>query len=259
MNTLKQVLTDVKGGDSKEIRIIVLGKTGAGKSELINSIIDLGKAVAEEGADVERCTGAVRLYQCSDVIPGVNITVIDTPGLQDIHQQEQSYIQEMKSKCQEVSLILYCMKMTDCRLTNDDKVAMQKLHQAFGPKFWERIVSVLTFANNEDCSRRMDIDEPEPDPEPPFENEEAWALIMRKRFANRIEHRSKAINAFLKDTFYINSIPFSVAGTYKRSFKNRKPMVLPDRENWLGHFLSLCCQKIKDEHKFTKLSLNDSK
>uniref|UniRef100_A0A1X7TGQ1 Caspase family p20 domain-containing protein n=1 Tax=Amphimedon queenslandica TaxID=400682 RepID=A0A1X7TGQ1_AMPQE len=257
MNTLKQVLTDAKVGYSKDIQIVVLGKTGAGKSALINSIIDLEKEIAEESAHVEQCTDTVRLYRCSNIIPGVNVTVVDTPGLQDIHQQEQWYIQEMKSKCQEVTLILYCMKMTDRRLTNDDKVAMLKFHQAFGPKFWERVVFVLTFANQENCSKKDKRDEPEPEPEPPFEDEEAWALIMRKRFTNRINHRSKAMNSFLKDTFCIDDVPFSVAGTYKSSFHNCKPMVLPDRENWLVDLLSLCCHEIKEEHKFTKLSLND--
>uniref|UniRef100_A0A1X7U0R6 AIG1-type G domain-containing protein n=1 Tax=Amphimedon queenslandica TaxID=400682 RepID=A0A1X7U0R6_AMPQE len=256
MKTLKQVLTDAKVEYTKDIQIIVLGKTGAGKSALINSIIDLERIVAKEGADTEPCTGTVRLYQCSNVIPGVNVTIIDTPGLQDIHQKEQWYIQQMKSKCQEVTLILYCMKMTDRRLTNDYIVAMKKLHQAFGPKFWERVVFVLTFANKEDCDERIDIDEPESDSEPPDDDDEAWAEITRKRFTHRIEHRSKAINVFLKDTFHINDVPFSVAGTYKSHRKNRKPMVLPDRENWVVHFLSLCSHEIKEKHKFTKFSLN---
>ena len=257
MNALRRVLTDAKVGDSKDIRIIVLGKTGHGKSALINSIIE--KEIAVEGAHMERTTDAVQLYQCPDVIPGVNVTVIDTPGLQDIQQQEQSYIQEMKSKCQEVTLILYCMKMTDHRLTNDDKVAMLKFHQAFGPKFWERVVFVLTFANEENCNIRDSRDKPEPDPEPPYDDEEAWAVIIKKRFSNRIQYRSQAMNAILKDTFHIDDVPFSVAGTYKPSRDNRRPMVLPDRENWLVDLLSLCCHEIKEKHKFTKLNLNNSK
>uniref|UniRef100_A0A1X7TD21 AIG1-type G domain-containing protein n=1 Tax=Amphimedon queenslandica TaxID=400682 RepID=A0A1X7TD21_AMPQE len=262
MNTLKQVLTDAKVGYSKDIQIVVLGKTGAGKSALINSIIDLEKEIAEESAHVEQCTDTVRLYRCSNIIPGVNVTVVDTPGLQGIHQQEQLYIQEMKSKCQEVTLILYCMNMTDRRLTNDDLGAMKKLHQAFGSKFLERVVFVLTFANKEDCNKRIDnIDEPEPDPEPLDDDEEAWALIVRKRFTNRIKCRSKAINASLNDIFHVKNVPFSVAGTYKSQHNNREPtcMALPDRENWLVDFLSLCCHEIKEKHKFTKFGLNDSK
>ena len=120
MKTMKQALLNAKiGGLAKDIQIVVVGKTGTGKSALINSIIDLKRGIAREGGGVDRCSEAVRKYYCSNVVPGVNVTVIDTPGLQDIHQQEQSYIQEMRSKCGEVTLVLYCMKMSDHRLSND--------------------------------------------------------------------------------------------------------------------------------------------
>ena len=258
MKTMKQALENAKiDGPSKDIQIIVVGKTGAGKSALINSIIDLKKEIAKEGGGVDRCSEAVQKYYCSNVVPGVNVTVIDTPGLQDIHQQEQSYIQEMKSKCGEVTLVLYCMKMTDCRLTNDDNNAMQKLYHAFGPKFWERVVFVLTFANDENCERRDSRDEQ--DPEPPYEDEVAWKKLIKKRFNNRILHRNKAVNGFLERNFSIKGIPFSVAGTCKPSFTVQNPMSLPDRDNWLLDFLTLCCNEIKEKHRFSKLNLNYSK
>ena len=151
------------------------------------------------------------------------------------------------------------MKMTDRRLTNDDIVAMKKLHQAFGPKFWERVMFVLTFANEENCSKKDDRDQPESEPKPSYKDKEAWHKIKKTRFTNRIKHRSKAINTFLRGTFHINDVPFSVAGAYEGNFDNPSPMVLPDRENWLVDFLSLCCHEIKEKHKFTKFSLNDSK
>ena len=257
MKTMKQALESAKiVGPLKDIQIIVVGKTGAGKSALINSIIDLEREIAKEGGGVDRCSEAIRKYYCSDVVPGVNITVIDTPGLQDIHQQDQSYIQEMRSKCRDVTLVLYCMKMNDHRLTNDDNVAMQKLHQAFGPKFLERVVFVLTFANKEDCDQGDSSDEQ--DSEPPYEDVAAWKELNKKRFSNRILHRDKAISSFLESTFSIKRVPFSVAGTYKRSFTVRKPMSLPDRDNWLLDFLTLCCNEIKEKHRLSKLKLNNS-
>ena len=258
MKTMKQALEKANiSGPLNDIQIIVVGKTGTGKSALINSITDLEREIAKEGGGVDRCSEVVRKYYCSNVVPGVNVTVIDTPGLQDIHQQEQSYIQEMKSKCGEVTLVLYCMKMNDLRLTNDDKVAMQKLHEAFGPKFWERVKFVLTFANNERCDQRDDRDEQ--DPEPPYSDEVAWKELIKKRFINRILHREKAINSFLESTFSIKRVPFSVAGTYKPSYMCRNPMSLPDRDNWLLDFLTFCCNEIKEKHRFSKLNLNNSK
>ena len=258
MKTMKQALENAKiGGPSKDIQIIVVGKTGTGKSALINSIIDLKREIAKEGGEINRCSEAVQKYYCSNVVPGVNVTVIDTPGLQDMHEQDQSYIQKMKSKCGEVTLVLYCMKMNDHRLTNDDNNAMQKLYHAFGPKFWERVVFVLTFANNENCEQRDSRDEP--NPEPPYEDEVAWKELIKKRFSNRILHRDKAISSFLESSFSIKRVPFSVAGTYKPNRKVRNPMPLPDRDNWLLDFLTLCCDEIKEKHKFSKLNLNYSK
>ena len=262
MKSMKQVLENARGleegtSNSKDIQIIVVGKTGAGKSALINGIIDLKKEIAREDGGINRCSEAIHKYYCSNVVPGLNVTVIDTPGLQDIHQKEQSYIQEMKSKCGEVTLVLYCMKMSDHRLSNDDNVAMQKLYHAFGPKFWERVVFVLTFANNENCDQRDSRDEQ--DPEPSYEDEGAWMKLIKKRFSNRILHRDKAVNGFLESSFSIKGIPFSVAGTYKRSFTVRNPMSLPDRDNWLLDFLTLCCNEIKEKHRFSKLNLNHSK
>ena len=258
MKTMKQALENAQiGGPAKDIQIIVVGKTGTGKSALINSIIDLEITIARESRRIDRCSKTVQKYYCSNVIPGVNVTFIDTPGLQDIHQQEQSYIQEMKSKCGEVTLVLYCMKMSDHRLTNDDKVAMQKLYQAFGPKFWERVVFVLTFANYERCDQRDSGDEQ--DSEPPYEDDAAWKELIKKRFSNRILHRDKAINSFLESIFSIKRVPFLVAGTYKPSFSCRNPMPLFDRDNWLLDFLALCCNEIKEKHRFSKLNLNNSK
>ena len=258
MKTMKQALLNAKiGGPAKDIQIIVVGKTGTGKSALINSIIGLEMKIAKEGRGINRCTEVVQKYYCSDVVPGVNVTVIDTPGLQDIHQQDQSYIQEMRSNCEEVTLVLYCMKMNDHRLTNDDKVAMQKLHQAFGPEFMERVVFVLTFANKEDCDQGDSSDEQ--DSEPPYEDVAAWKELIKKRFSNRILHRDKAISSFLESIFSIKRVPFLVAGTYKPSYVCPNPMSLPDRDNWLLDFLTFCCNEIKEKHRFSKLKLNNSK
>ena len=263
MKTMKQALENAQiGGPSKDIQIIVVGKTGAGKSALINSIIDLEKEIAKESGGSDPCSEGVHKYYCSNVVPGVNVTVIDTPGLQDIRQKEQSYIQEMRSKCGEVTLVLYCMKMTDHRLTIDDKVAMQKLYHAFGPKFWERVVFVLTFANNERCKLMDSRDAP--GPEPYRTNRAVWLELKKQRFSGRILHREKAINDFLKSIFDIKSVKFSVSGDYKEFVDENSevlinPMRLPDRENWLLDLLTLCCDEIKEKHRFSKLNLNNSK
>lgn len=256
MSTMKEVLSSERA--SSDIHLLVVGRAGQGKSTLINSLIELGEEIAREGAEADMCTTVSRSYVYSNIIPGVKVRIVDSPGLQDIHTNEQSYIQEMKTQCQEVSLVLYCMKMTDHRLAYDDTVAFQKLHQAFGPGFWKRVVFVLTFANNERCDQKDSRDED--GPEPPFSDREAWKELMRRRFVHRVRLRAADINAFLKGSLHMDDFaPFVPAGSYKANYFNPDPLLLPDRQHWLRELIKLSYSQMKKKHNFTRLNLNDSK
>ena len=256
MSTMKQVLESE--GTPSDIHLLVVGRTGQGKSTLVNSLIELGEEVAKEGAEADMCTKFCRSYVYPELLPGVRVRIVDSPGLQDIHTNEQQYIQEMKSQCQEVSLVLYCMKMTNHRLVHDDTMALRRLHQAFGPGFWKRVLFVLTFANNERCDQKDSRDEN--DPEPPFTDEAAWFELIRKRFAHRVTLRADNINDFLKKKLHIDdSAQFVPAGQYTPNFYNPHPLKLPDRENWLYDLIKLAHSQIKEKHNFSRLNLNDSK
>ena len=252
MKSLRKALESVNvvpEGSLNDIRIMILGITGSGKSALVNSIIE--KETAKEGGEIGCCTKVAQQYYYSDVVPGVNVTLIDTPGLQNV--EEQLYIQELRNKGRNVTMVLFCMKITEQPFNN--KAIMQKLHEAFGPKFWEKVVFVLTFANKEICSRRDSKDEPEPDPEPSFSDEKAWQELKKKRFTCRVSQRKKAISSFVKSTFGINDTVFTVAGIYKPSNESPDPKFLPDSDDWLADFLTLCCKEIKEKHVFSKLCL----
>ena len=99
MKTIKEILE--KRSISRDINLLVIGRTSQGKSALINSLIELGKKTTLEGARTNCCTITTQSYTCSNIIPGVNVTIIDTPGLQDTQNNEHKYIQEMKSRCLE--------------------------------------------------------------------------------------------------------------------------------------------------------------
>lgn len=253
MKTLKEIFSGIN--ESVDIRLFVVGRTGQGKSTLINSIIELEKVIAAEGAKANTCTTKPQSYFFPSVVPGVNITLIDTPGLQDIHGKEQNYIHQMKKECPEVSLVLYCMSMVEQRLTNDDIIALQTLHQAFGPKFLERVIVVLCKANLEDNSIRDDRDEDDV-LKPPFEDKEACNKLYKKRFIHRVELYAEAV----KNTLFSEHAPEVIpVGSYKISAMWPDPMCLPDRENWLHDLLQLCYQQIKSKHKLSKLRLNNCK
>uniref|UniRef100_A0A1X7TKA3 AIG1-type G domain-containing protein n=1 Tax=Amphimedon queenslandica TaxID=400682 RepID=A0A1X7TKA3_AMPQE len=129
------------------------------------------------------CTTEVEVFEKE--INGIPVVVFDSPGLQDNTSKEEEYIRSMKKTCKKLSLVLYCTKMTNTRLGDDDKKAMIKLTQAFGQGFWNHAVFVLTFANMEQVDRKDDRDINEPLEEPPIHDTAAWASLEKRRFEGR--------------------------------------------------------------------------
>ena len=260
MRTFRKILNKEK--IPAHIHLLIIGRTGHGKSTLINSIIEQYKDVSPEGASSNACTTKSRSFPYHNVVPGINITLIDSPGLQHADGEEQKYIQELKSECKEVSLILYCTNMKEFRDTKDDKVAIRKLHQAFGSNFWKRVVFVLTFANEENCGRKDSRDASvDPRKLPDRGDKEEWRKLKRERFINRVSLCKHEINHFVKDCLGIDE-KFEVvpAGCYQQDQDSYDdPMKLPDRDNWLHDLLQISMEHIKTKHKFSKLRLDNSK
>uniref|UniRef100_A0A1X7SG93 AIG1-type G domain-containing protein n=1 Tax=Amphimedon queenslandica TaxID=400682 RepID=A0A1X7SG93_AMPQE len=210
-----------------ELRILTTGKAGEGKSTLVNGI--LGAEVAPVGSHSTICTRSVAGY--TKHVQDVPVTVFDSPGLQDTTENEDLYLEEMKEKCQRLSLILYCTKMTNIRLKDEDKNAMKKLTESFGEEFWKFALLVLTFANTEDVTRKDDRDEDAGKPEPHFDDDEGWKELGERRFKGRV-----GVSAEIA-----YEIPVIPVGDNKISRNNREPLRLPDRDNWFVEFWKACC------------------
>ena len=106
MKTFKALLQDKYC--PTDINFLVVGRTGHGKSALINSLLEI--QVAPEGEDTDSCTASSQSYTYPNIVPGINVTIIDTPGLQDSQDKELYYIQGMKNNCHEASLVLLLHK-----------------------------------------------------------------------------------------------------------------------------------------------------
>ena len=235
------------------MRILVTGKTGQGKSTLINGI--LGDEVVVEGARASRCTTEVEMF--TKTTHGVPVKVFDSPGLQDRTANEEEYIQGMKAKCGELSLVLYCTKMINTRLTDDDKHAMRKLTKAFGEKFWEYAVFVLTFANMENCNRKDDRDEDVS--EPAFNDDEGWKKLTKQRFEGRLKIWTDGLKEFLITEVGVspditNRIPVVPTGDHKKSRMNPDPYNLPDRDDWFNKLWEVCCLRVKETQLFLEIN-----
>ena len=123
---------------------MITGKTGSGKTSLINGLI--GAEVGKEGHTLDRETTSVEAKKL--VLEGKITRIWDTPGLQDGTGEEERYLDEMKRFCSDCDLYIYCMKMSQTRFDAGDKRAFEALTEAFGRQFWTQVLFVLTFANS---------------------------------------------------------------------------------------------------------------
>eukprot|EP00731_Ephydatia_muelleri_P015840 Em0009g264a len=100
----------------REVNILVTGKTGVGKSTLVNILV--GEEVAKVGETLFPETVDVNPYRLEN-FHGSGV-VWDTPGLQDGSGKERKYAAKMREKCARYDLVLYCMSMMERRIREDD-------------------------------------------------------------------------------------------------------------------------------------------
>ena len=136
--------------EPRSFSILVCGRTGIGKSSLINCI--LGEDVFAVGGpecsendpfDPKTTTVTGRSFTLNNI----TVTIFDSPGLQDGTENEASYLAEMKAKCSEVNLVYYCLDATQSRWTPPERNSIRLLTETFGASFWGKTVVVLTKAN----------------------------------------------------------------------------------------------------------------
>ena len=142
-------------GRPKGCSVLVCGKTGVGKSALINALVgedvayvsDPGLLSFEEGALSAGTTEVDTVFAC---IEGrevrLKLTIWDSPGLED-GGNDKLYLKNMHSNCKNVSVILFCIDAALSRWTSMEERTVRQLTETFGIDFWRKCLFVLTRAN----------------------------------------------------------------------------------------------------------------
>ena len=214
-------------GSSDSVTIFVTGKTGAGKSALVNALV--GKTVADEGAEPDPMTCQLKLYESS--VCGVRVKVWDSPGLQDGTGREEEYIADMKAQCTQFDLCLFCINIAESTRFNKDSAeikALAKLTHAFGPSLWDHAVIALTFANEVEekngemmAAKRMLKKDPK-------------SKTFRELFCRKIQEWDENLRNMLENDIGLDS---SQATNLKIiPTGSRDTSGLPDRSHWLSAF-----------------------
>jgi len=209
--------------------ILITGKSGVGKSRLVNALV--GRRVAKEGKLKTACTDTVAAHEA--VIDGIKVVVWDSPGLQDGSCNERLYLDDMKSKLgRGFDVMIYCLSMTETRFQVADKNAIKTMTTHFGKDLWKNAVVALTFAN-----RISDPDE-----------EDELAYFMNEEYT-----WDKAIEEFFCglgiDCRVNENLPVVPTGNYKK-------LRLPTCENWLSELWISCYMVMSDSSGLTFYRIN---
>ncbi|KAL2339032.1 hypothetical protein Fmac_013478 [Flemingia macrophylla] len=128
------------------LNIIVLGKSGVGKSATINSIFGDMKVVTNA---FEPATTSVE--EVSGTIAGIKIRILDTPGLKS-HMKEQAFNRKILSSVKRYmkkfppDIILYVDRVDAQTRDLNDLPIVKSITRSLSPSIWQRAILTLTHA-----------------------------------------------------------------------------------------------------------------
>ena len=204
------------------LRILLLGKTGVGKSATINSIFDERKVSTDALVPATH-----RIKKTEGIIKGIRVTVIDTPGLMPHYlgqRRNKKILNSVKRyiKRSPPDIVLYFERLDHINSRYSDYPQLKLMTDILGSSMWFNTVLVMTH-----CSSS------------PPEGPDGYPLEYDTytRYCKSVVQRH--IQAAVSNTQLDN--PVVLVDNHPMCRRNTKgERVLPNGQVWVSELLLLC-------------------
>lgn len=216
--TEEQAIRIVEGwvNTCNTVSILAAGKTGVGKSSLLNAI----SGGDNFGNSKDRSQEVTKTIE-SNIFQehGVIVTAWDT--LQDSSDNEEVYKKELKEHCSDIDLLLYCISLKETRSDfTTDVSAFKQITEALTKNIWKRSIVVLTFSNTKE--RRLKT---------------MRVTDLEGSFKKQVNQHKVQLQEALQeagvDEAITEKIKFIAAGHIKQKH-------IPGQQNWILNLWSAC-------------------
>ncbi|XP_051141664.1 translocase of chloroplast 159, chloroplastic-like [Andrographis paniculata] len=214
-----------EGGNDLDfsVNILVIGKSGAGKSATINSLF--GEKKASVGLFE---TGTASAQQLSGIINGVKVNVIDTPGLKASALEQSSNSRALSpvkklTKKNPLDAVIYIDRLDAQSRGHSDLPLLKTVSETLGSSIWRNAVIGLTHAASA----------PPDGPSGTPLSYDVYVSQMSRVVQQYIGHAAGDLRMMTN--------PVSLVENHSSCRKNREGQkILPNGQSWRPQLLLLC-------------------